>query len=598
MKHINRTFTRQIDQTDCGIACLLSILRFHGGNATRERLRELSGTSVQGTSLLGLYQTAQGMGFAAEGLEAEGIHNLAELTTPAILHVLIDQKQQHYVVFYPSPAPSPNGGGSRRGVLIGDPARGLLTLTADELTAIWPSKSLLTLTPTAQFVTDTQTRQTQWQWFRQLIHNDIPLLAVAALLGVVMAGLSLTMSLFSQRLIDDILPNQNTEKLTIGLLLLAVLLLARSGIGYLRNVFLLRQSRDFNTRIAGSFFSDLLQLPKSFFDSRKTGDLVARLNDTRRIQGVISFLTGSVVIDALVVIITASVLFGYAWQIGAVALVSFPLFGALIWRFNSRIIAGQRRVMAAYAQTESSFIDAVSGVGAIKAARQEDFFGRVTQAVYGQFQQKLYDLGLLGNRYSLLSELINVGLLTGLIGLTAFMVMQHTLKLGEMMAVIGMASTLVGSVGKLVTTNIQLQEARVAFERMREFTELEKETTGEKRTEQPATDLPLAPLQALLVENVTFRFPGRAPLLDGISFTVRRGEVVGIVGETGSGKSRLLQLIQQFYLPESGEIFIETETFGTALAGGVKFRWPTGNQPIGGGGLVVCRNPSRFLTEH
>ena len=67
MKHINKTFTRQLDQTDCGVACLLSILHYYGGDATRERLRESSGTSVQGTSLLGLFQTAQSLGLCGRG---------------------------------------------------------------------------------------------------------------------------------------------------------------------------------------------------------------------------------------------------------------------------------------------------------------------------------------------------------------------------------------------------------------------------------------------------------------------------------------------------------------------------------------------------
>ncbi|RCR70188.1 hypothetical protein DUE52_07435 [Larkinella punicea] len=302
-----------------------------------------------------------------------------------------------------------------------------------------------------------------------MIRDDVPLLGIAAGLGILIAVLGLSMALFSQRLIDDILPKQNAEKLTLGLVLLAVLLLARSGLNYLRSFFLLRQSREFNIRIADSFFRDLLRLPKAFFDTRKTGDLVARLNDTRRIQSTISFLTGSVVIDTLVVLITAGVLFRYSWQIGLLSLLSFPLYGWLVWRFNGRIITGQREVMASYARTESHFIDSMSGIGAIKAGRREEFFARITQSVYQLFQHKLYDLGLLGNRYGILSEVVGVGLLMALISVTAFMVLQKHLLLGEMMAIISMASTLISSVSKLSTTNIQLQEARVAFDRMREF---------------------------------------------------------------------------------------------------------------------------------
>lgn len=284
LKHIQKTFTLQLDQTDCGVACLLSILRYHGGDATRERIRELSGTSIQGTSMLGLFQTAQALGFETEGLEAEGVHNLQEVAIPAILHVVMDGRLQHYVIYY----------GQENGTYtIGDPGKGIVTMTADELSSIWQSKALLILTPTAQFVNAAQSRQTQWQWFRELIREDVPLLSIAAGLGVAMAILGLSMAMFSQKLLDDILPQQNTEKLTLGLLLLTLLLLARSGVSYLRTFLLVRQSRQFNVRITDSFFRDLLQLPKSFFDTRKTGDLVARLNDTRRIQATISFLTGS-----------------------------------------------------------------------------------------------------------------------------------------------------------------------------------------------------------------------------------------------------------------------------------------------------------------
>lgn len=71
VKHIEKTHTLQQDQSDCGVACLLSLIKFYDGAHTIEKLRELSGTSKQGTTLLGLYQAASKAGFTAEGCEAD-----------------------------------------------------------------------------------------------------------------------------------------------------------------------------------------------------------------------------------------------------------------------------------------------------------------------------------------------------------------------------------------------------------------------------------------------------------------------------------------------------------------------------------------------
>ena len=99
LKHIEATHILQHDQSDCGVACLLSIIKFYQGNHSIEKLRELSGTTKEGTTLLGLYQVANSIGFIAEGCEAD-ILSLIEHNQPIILHVVIEKHLQHYVVCY------------------------------------------------------------------------------------------------------------------------------------------------------------------------------------------------------------------------------------------------------------------------------------------------------------------------------------------------------------------------------------------------------------------------------------------------------------------------------------------------------------------
>lgn len=542
LRKLKNTHVLQQGQSDCGVACLKSILRYYGGDARLERLRELSGTTIQGTTLLGLYQAAGQMGFDAEGLEAEAVGNLRELGGPAILHVVTEEYLQHYVVFY---------GFEGDVIRLGDPARGLLTVTPAELEAIWVTKALLSLTPNPAFIHTTDERRRQRQWLLALLRDDWPLLGLSAGLGVVLAGLSVSTALFSQQLVDDILPSRDQTRLWLGLTLLAVLLLARAGLGLLRGLLLARQALDFNNRVADGFFGLLLRLPKPFFDGRSTGEFVARLHDTRRIQHVLGYLAGQAVIALLVALAAAAALFAYSMSLGLTALLSVPLFGGLAWRYGDRISEAQQEIMRSYARTESHYVDAVQGIEAIKAANREDFFGRLARGVYGQFQARSYALSRLALRFSFWAEAGSALLVAGSIGWAAFLVLGNRLTLGELIAVLGLVGTIVPAVSSLALVNIQVQEARVAFDRMVEFAQTPPEVSGAKQS------APLAPSNqsdSLEARDVTFRFPGRSPLLDGVSLRVRPGEIVALLGETGSGKSTLLQLLMRFYAPECGEI--------------------------------------------
>ncbi len=538
-----KTFTLQHGQSDCGVACLASVIKYHGGVATIERLRELSGTSRQGTTLLGLYQAAQQSGFNVEGLEAENIDNLNDLSVPAILHVIIDSKLQHYFVFY---------GFDKTGkLIIGDPAKGILHYTKEDLEKVWQSKALLKLTPNSNFVKRKSENAEKKKWIIALVKDDVNILLAALFLGILMTVLGLSTAIFSQKLIDDILPSGNTQKLILSILLLTFLLLARSGMGFLRGFFLIRQAKDFNNRIIQRFYGSLLRLQKSFFDSRKTGELIARMNDARRIQTVISIISGSIIIDFLLMMTSVVFVFLYSSTVGFVVLSGIPVYLLWVYFFNSKIIDAQKEVMRGYAHTEGHYVDTIQGIATIKASNKETFFENVNKQVYGFFQDKVVELGKVNIRFGVVSEITGVIFITLVFGVSSWMVLKETLQLGQMVALLSIAGGVIPALGRLAIANVHLQEARVAFDRMYEFVSLKPEA---QHDEDQKPDPP--EIESLTLQNVTFRFPGRKQLLTGVTMEVRRGEMVAILGESGGGKSTLVQILQKFYWPESGSIYL------------------------------------------
>jgi ATP-binding cassette subfamily B protein len=343
IKEISKTLTLQHGESDCGVACLSSVVNFHKGSVTSlERLRQMSGTTKQGTTLLGLYEAARAIGFDAEGLKAKSTGDLADLNgTPAILYVVLEGGLQHYIVYYRQLDGQ---------FVLGDPAKGIVQYSKEELEKIWDGKMLLKLVPTSEFVRSSILRERKTKWILDLLRQDFSILSASVFIGILITLLGLSSAIFSQRLIDEILPTSNYVKLSLGLTFLTLLLVARSGLSYLRAFFILLQGKDLNNRIINKFYGDILRLPKVFFDSKKTGELVARMNDTRRIQLSISTLAGNVVIDILLITISIVLTFFYSTLIGLMMVISLPIYFFFALVLNRRILKGQNEVMSSYVE--------------------------------------------------------------------------------------------------------------------------------------------------------------------------------------------------------------------------------------------------------
>jgi len=539
IKKIKKTLKLQLDQSDCGVACLKSIVKYYGGDISLEKLREMSGTSKQGTTLLGLYQVANQIGFTAEGNEAD-IQALIDHGKPVILHLTIENKLQHYVVCY---------GFENNMFIIGDPAKGIINYNQEELEKVWVSKACLTLEPNDTFQKKEQLKKSKRKWFIDLLQDDKEILVISIFIGIAIALLGMVMAVFSQKLIDEILPEKNLQKLVLSIILVAILLIARAGFTAIRQFLLITQGKQFNNRIIETFYNALLYLPKSFFDTRKKGEFVARLNDTTRIQRVITQIVGNIIIDVLIAVTSTVFLFIYSWQTGLIAVFSMPVYFLLIFSFNKRIISSQKEVMATYAMSESNYINTLSGISEIKNFNKQAFFAGLNKTIYGNFQDKVFNLGKINIRLGFIAGLTGVVFLSLVLIYNSYMVYADKMLIGALMAILSVSSTLLPSISNLALITIPINEAKVAFNRMYEFTGI----SPEKNINHEADYFILENLE---MKDIAFRFPGRKKILNNIGFHVSKGELISLVGESGSGKSTIANILQKFYFPENGEIII------------------------------------------
>ena len=196
IKRVKEVSLLQHDSTDCGAACLASVIRYFGGESGIEKIRRLSGTTQSGTTMLGLYQAARESGMEATGYEA-AINDIMEFDGILILHVTPEPGYEHYIVSY---------GFYDGRFVVWDPAKGLELRTATEVERIWASHKCLAVSPGKDFVLDKVSRRSKRRWIVDTVKPEYELLLVSVVVGIVISLLGVVMAVYTQKLLDRILP--------------------------------------------------------------------------------------------------------------------------------------------------------------------------------------------------------------------------------------------------------------------------------------------------------------------------------------------------------------------------------------------------------
>ena len=528
---------RQYDRTDCGPAALLSVLKFWGGDASLVAVRELALTDTNGTTLLALLRAAERLGFRASGASGE-YGDLGTVALPCVAHVVVDGILPHYVVVYRV---------GEKGVLLGDPARGIVRMRRSDFLAIWVTRSVLLLSPTKELH---HSPTPHWvRWIVSYFRRQEAWVAQSIFLGVAYTVLGLLTAVFVQLLIDRFIPERRASAvLATGIFLLAVQVL-RAGIGYIRRRVLVELNRRVSTAVAADSVGHLFKLPTRFFESRRTGDITARLNDSVRIQAAVLGIVGSTAVDVLVVVGSMTFLFVLTPELGWIALATVPLYVTMLGLVTRRIQSEQHEAMQSYAQVEASYIDGLTGIEAIRSFNSGGVFAALTGKLYGRFQERVARLGKTQARVSLYAELAGGLLVMTALTAGAMLVIGGSITLGQMMAAYSLFAGMIPATVRMVEAHLTVQEASVAARRLMDLLLVEPESA-------PGTK-PFGLRRALTVRDGRFEWPKAGRLFDGLTISIERGRLTALCGATGVGKSTLVKILERKYALTAGEVRVD-----------------------------------------
>lgn len=374
--------------------------------------------------------------------------------------------------------------------------------------------------------------------------------ALAAM--VVYAAATAAVAALIQPVIDHVLPDGTGLRRWCVALLVVYLI---KGLGGYASAFVMtdigqRVVRDLRDRL----FRHILDQSASFFGRHTSGQLMSRItNDVNQVQQAVSETIGDLLREGLSLVGLAVYLFYLDARLALVAVTGAPLVVYPLVRFGKRIRSTTRRSQEHLEQLSHVTAEAFTGHRIVKAfgaeAHEEQRFKHASERLYRTNLKVTSALALLPP----LMELLGGVAVVGLIWYGSRQIAEKALTEGDFAAFVAAAFMMYAPIKKLSRVNATLQQAMAASERIFEILDTHSEVP-----ERPGAQ-PLARLrQAIEFRNIGFSYDGVSKtVLKDVSFIVRAGQAVAIVGLSGAGKTTLVNLVPRFYDVSGGAILID-----------------------------------------
>ncbi|WP_159479970.1 peptidase domain-containing ABC transporter [Chryseobacterium sp. 18068] len=548
-------FYRQPDVKDCGPTCLRILSKYYGKNIPLQYIRNLSETTRQGSSLWGLSDAAEDLGFRSVGVKVDFNTLIDEIPLPCIVH----WNKNHFVVVYDIKK-SKN---KEAKIKISDPSYGLIEYSQKEFIKLWIGENanenteegiaLILETTPEFFQTEFDDKESKASFsflskyvlkYKSLIFQ----LSMGLLAGSI---LSLILPFLTQSIVDVGIQNQDINFIYLVLLAQVMLFLGRMGIEIIRSWILLHLSTRINISIISDFFIKLMKLPISFFDTRMTGDIMQRINDHHRIEQLLTNSSLNTLFSLVNLIIFSIVLLFYDYRLFVVYLVGAILYIGWITFFLGKRKELDYKRFSQVSEEQSKVIELINGMQEIKmhnAEKQKRWDWEFLQVKLFKIRIKSLSLeqwqSVGGNFINQMKDIL-------VSFLSAKLVLEGNLTLGMMLSVQYIIGQLNSPLLQLIDFIKQTQDAKISLERLGEIHDKEDE---ENKDEQYATEVPEKDIE---INNMSFRYIGSdIPVFENLNLSIPYQKTTAIVGASGSGKTTLLKLLMKFYEPNEGEIKI------------------------------------------
>lgn len=532
---------RQQSGADCAAASFAIIAKHHGRTFKISRLREILGTGKGGTTLLGLKQGAESLGFWAKAFKSDRdrLNDLMEkLPLPAIIY----WKGYHFVVLY---------GREGEKYVISDPGMGIRYLSRSELLKGWQGGLMLLLTPHPfWFLSQQGDRVDPWGSALQRLYPYRWTVLALFLLGCLLGVLSLTLPIFLQLLVDRVLLGDRFQILPVILFFFCCLQGFHSLLNWGQLTLASQFSQKLQTGLKLDFGEQILQLPLTYHEARYDSVVRGVLRD---IQGINRIVTQTIVTlpqQTLSGLAAIALLGIYNLQIALVASAIALFVASAIALLDPEVRQASYRTAVTAGNNLFFLSETFKNALTIKTIA-------VTPHLAREMQNRLEEEAEINSKNANLTHfeealsqlLLGLGSLS-LLAFTGYLYGQQYLSLGQLVSIYGLNLVLLDTSKTWVRFWLDFTQVKTAAQLLDELFDCTPENLGDEA--KPWQEI--APHADICCQNLQFQYPGRLPILSNLNVTLPGGGAIAIIGYSGCGKSTFAKLLTRLYDLPRGEI--------------------------------------------
>ena len=523
---------RQQDEKDCGVCSLLSIIRYYKGNVPLEQLRLDARTNNEGTTALNLVLASQKYGFDAVGMKVENVNDIKRL--PAIAHLNLEKGYSHYVVVEKI---------TKDKIILMDPAKGRVVKFLWEFQKEW-SGVVLIFYPKQKIIV-LKNEVTLFTILKKIFVSEKNLIKIIVLVSFLLTIFTIALGYYFQMFNSLYLNKYPINYLKVLVLVFAIFTCFKLFLTYYRSYLENHLNKNIDCLITSDFLKHLFNLPLNVITSRKSGEILSRVNELTSIKGLITEIFITYTLDFLMVVITTFLLISISSKLFLILFLTtiFYLFVGIITKKS--IFEKAYQNISIESEFNNTVLENIKMINSIKNLDAVDGTLNKIERKLTHYLYDTYKVNTILNKINIFKvSCYEIGFF--LINTFGFyFVYKGIINMIDLITFNALLNLYFEPLKNIVDSIPKYSFMKASITKINDFLGVHAEILGEK-TSTDGYDIS--------INNLNYSYNKYQNVLKSVNLNIKEGEFVLLQGASGSGKSTLCSILNKYITDYTGDI--------------------------------------------